>query len=221
MRPPADLAQARPRSSVRSRALVPAWALFALLATVSSSGAVELSSASYRHSAGAVSTVAAGGGRALSSAAAEPSFGPASLTIGTTSTVEPSGSSITLASLLPGFWAIAIGSFPTLDLDGDLLQFFLDPDDDGDGLEDAVETGTGFFVSETNTGTSPTTADSDRDGLLDGEEVLLGSDPNDELSPGPSARVPGLTPFFACVLVLSMLMGGIRLLDSRRRQPLC
>ena len=44
-------------------------------------------------------------------------------------------------------------------------------DTDGDGLSDLVETGTGTFVSATDTGTSPTNADSDGDGLSDQAEV--------------------------------------------------
>jgi len=45
-------------------------------------------------------------------------------------------------------------------------------DADADGLLDAVETGTGAFVSAGDTGTSPVRADSDGDGLRDGDEVL-------------------------------------------------
>jgi hypothetical protein len=44
-------------------------------------------------------------------------------------------------------------------------------DTDGDGLKDGAETGTGVFVSATNTGTSPLIADSDGDGLSDGVET--------------------------------------------------
>ena len=45
-------------------------------------------------------------------------------------------------------------------------------DTDADRLADCVETATGKFVSAQDTGTSPTSADSDGDGLLDGDEVL-------------------------------------------------
>ena len=48
-------------------------------------------------------------------------------------------------------------------------------DSDGDHLSDGVETGTGTFVSATDTGTNPTKADTDGDGLRDGEEI--GGDP--------------------------------------------
>lgn len=44
-------------------------------------------------------------------------------------------------------------------------------DNDGDGVPDRFETGTGIFGSAEDTGTSPTNRDSDGDGLSDGEEV--------------------------------------------------
>ena len=44
-------------------------------------------------------------------------------------------------------------------------------DTDGDGLGDLVETGTGTFVSKTDTGSKPTDKDTDKDGLTDAEEV--------------------------------------------------
>lgn len=52
------------------------------------------------------------------------------------------------------------------------------PDSDGDGLPDVYETGTGVYVSPTDTGTDPRVADTDSDGLNDGAEVLIhGSNP--------------------------------------------
>ena len=48
-------------------------------------------------------------------------------------------------------------------------------DTDGDGLSDGVETGTGTYVSATNTGTSPLNADTDEDGLADGVETNTGT----------------------------------------------
>jgi hypothetical protein len=45
-------------------------------------------------------------------------------------------------------------------------------DSDGDRLCNTVETNTGVFVSATNTGTNPFVADTDGDGILDGDEVL-------------------------------------------------
>jgi len=66
-----------------------------------------------------------------------------------------------------------------LDADGDLLtnlqeyQKGTDPrnaDTDADGFSDAVETGTGSWISSTDTGTSPFDPDTDDDLLLDGVE---------------------------------------------------
>ena len=50
-------------------------------------------------------------------------------------------------------------------------------DTDGDGLDDAVETNTGTFVSADDTGTDPGNPDTDDDGLNDGLEVQQGTDP--------------------------------------------
>ncbi len=59
------------------------------------------------------------------------------------------------------------------DTDGDGLLDFEDPDDDNDGLLDIVETDTGIYVDENDTGTDPLIADTDQDGLLDGDEVYF------------------------------------------------
>lgn len=52
------------------------------------------------------------------------------------------------------------------------------PDADGDGLPDRVETGSGIFVSPTSTGSASDRANSDGDRFRDGGEVFLGTDPN-------------------------------------------
>ncbi len=70
-----------------------------------------------------------------------------------------------------------------LDTDGDSDPDITDPDDDNDGLDDTVETGTGIYVSAFDTGTDPLIEDTDGDTHLDGDEVsgsALGyiSDPN-------------------------------------------
>ena len=56
----------------------------------------------------------------------------------------------------------AIGTDPT------------NPDTDGDGLSDGVETSTGVFVSISDTGTDPFNPDTDGDRLLDGVETATG-----------------------------------------------
>jgi hypothetical protein len=73
------------------------------------------------------------------------------------------------------------------DTDGDGLDDWLetevtgsdpnDPDSDNDGTEDGDEIAGG---SDPNDTSSPPTGDTDGDGLSDGEENALGSDPNDE-----------------------------------------
>jgi hypothetical protein len=52
-----------------------------------------------------------------------------------------------------------------------LASVCLAADTDSDGLDDAVETNTGVFVSASNTGTNPNAADTDGDGVPDGLEV--------------------------------------------------
>jgi hypothetical protein len=57
------------------------------------------------------------------------------------------------------------------------LMFTADSlDSDGDGLANSVETDTGTFVDENDTGTDPFDADTDDDGIEDGPEVTLGTD---------------------------------------------
>ena len=102
---------------------------------------------------------------------------------------------------LPDEWETANGTgVNTADAGGDadsdgltnMEEFLLGTrgnltDTDGDGYGDKAESGTGLWVSATDTGTSPITADSDGDGLPDGMEnpslawtgtTQPGSDPN-------------------------------------------
>ncbi len=67
--------------------------------------------------------------------------------------------------------------------DGDSEGNACDLDDDNDGLLDVVETGTGTFVSASDTGSLSFVADTDGDGILDGEEVANGWNPNNASSP--------------------------------------
>jgi DNA-binding beta-propeller fold protein YncE len=60
----------------------------------------------------------------------------------------------------------------------DTVSVIID-DMDGDGLLDGVETGSGVFVDENDTGTDPHDPDTDDDGLDDGEEVERDTDPHD------------------------------------------
>jgi hypothetical protein len=85
-----------------------------------------------------------------------------------------------------------IGDF---DKDGlaDLAEFVLgtDPsktDTDGDGLSDLIETGTGKFVSGTDSGSNPNKVDTDGDGLSDSAEVQgsIKTDPNKTDTDGDS-----------------------------------
>jgi subtilisin-like proprotein convertase family protein len=52
------------------------------------------------------------------------------------------------------------------------------PDTDQDLIPDSYETNTGIFVDGTDTGSNPNNPDTDGDGVIDGTEVDLGTDPN-------------------------------------------
>ena len=57
--------------------------------------------------------------------------------------------------------------------------YIVDLDIDKDGLLNAVESGTGIFVSQFDTGTDRLDADSDDDSVIDGDETQIhGTDPN-------------------------------------------
>ena len=183
-----------------------AAALLALAGPSLPAYAVEMTSASYTQIGGFTS---AGGNGALTSTAGAPTIGGAGVSVGQP-TAGPSGSSLDLTTAWSGFWPIVLGDAPTLDFDGDGIQAFLDPDDDNDGLEDAVETNTGLFLSASDTGTDPLDDDSDDDGILDGDEVLTGSDPNDSNDPIP-------TPVPAMPLVGLGALAALVILGARGR----
>jgi hypothetical protein len=87
-------------------------------------------------------------------------------------------------------------------------------DADGDGLLDVYETGTGVFVSATDTGTDPLTPDTDGDGVPDGTEVLVGTDPNDPFD--FAAPVPSLPGWGVAALAGLLLAAAARFRVSRR-----
>jgi len=64
-----------------------------------------------------------------------------------------------------------------------------DSDFDDDGLEDIYETGTGNWVSATDTGTDPSNPDTDGDGLSDGVETSTGA----YISPTDTGTDPNLS----------------------------
>lgn len=77
---------------------------------------------------------------------------------------------------------IATSNAAQVDTNSDSEGDACDPDDDGDGLLDTVETDTGTYVSPTDTGSDPLDSDTDDDGFLDSTEVFVGSDPNNASS---------------------------------------
>ncbi|MBU0677790.1 MAG: thrombospondin type 3 repeat-containing protein [Verrucomicrobia bacterium] len=66
----------------------------------------------------------------------------------------------------------------SLDTDGDGLDDEADPDNDDDGLEDIREISGSAFSPVTRTGHN--VADSDGDGMTDGQESVAGTNPQDE-----------------------------------------
>lgn len=153
----------------------------------------------------------------LSSTATTPRYSGTGATAGAPQPVGFTGSSSSLRTLASGFWPLVAGSFPQLDTDADGVPAYVDDDDDGDGLADAVETGTGVFVSASDTGTDPVLADSDGDGFSDGVEVAAGSDPNLAASiPNPLA-VPALVGPGLVALVVLLSFIGLVALEPRSR----
>ncbi len=186
----------------------PAFALawFSLLCAAGPSAAGELTSASFRLRG---ANLNGGSQAALQSTAPSPRFAASGVALGQSGALGFSGSGASLTSAAPGFWPIAAGEFPNLDLDGDGLQAFADPDDDNDGLLDVVESNTGTFVSAQDTGTDPLDPDSDADGFSDGVEVAAGTDPTEPGSnPGvsPAVAAPSLHGLGPLALLASALL---------------
>ena len=90
------------------------------------------------------------------------------------------------------------------DFDGDSISNALDPDDDGDGVDDVDEIGTHLSNS--------LDAETDGDGISDGDEVAAGTDPIDHLS--PLTIVPALNGFSRILLVL--LLAAVLALSRKR-----
>ncbi len=191
---------------------------FSLLLAAGPSAAGELSSATFRLRGANLN----GGSRAaLQSTAPSPRFAGSGVALGQSGALGFSGGAASLTSAAPGFWPIAAGQFPNLDVDGDGLQAFADPDDDNDGLLDAVETNTGTFASPQDTGTDPLDPDSDGDGFADGLEVARGSDPTQAGSvPPPLIATPALHGVAPLTLLASLLLvtAFARLRGAERRR---
>ena len=168
----------------------------------------ELSSPSYRHLGGSFDALAA-----TELTASGPRFTSSGSTLGPPGVVGFSGAAADLQTAAAGFWPIVAAAFPSLDVDGDGLPSYADDDDDGDGLLDAVETDTGTFASNDDTGSSPVLFDSDSDGFDDGAEVAAGSDPN--AAGSTPAAVPALPAAVAGLLALFLLAAARR---TRRLQ---
>lgn len=163
--------------------------------------ATDLSSASFRMRGAHESSV---GARALASSG--PRFSASGVSLGQADALGFAAGASSLTTAAPGFWPIAAGAFPNHDVDADGVPSWLDADDDGDGLADAVERDTGVFVSAGDPGTSAVLADTDGDGFDDDVEVVLGSNPNDpESTPAPAIPLlPGaLAPLLALALALA------------------
>ena len=93
-----------------------------------------------------------------------------------------------LANELPSDYDAAEGPTPGL---------VADADDDADGLEDAVETGTSIYVDSNNTGSNPLDPDTDDDGICDGPNAvppicIAGPDSTPNGDSGPSGIWIGL-----------------------------
>ncbi len=95
----------------------------AAMALSNGASALDLTSASYRIRG---SNVNGGGSTAMTSTAPSPRIGALGSSIGQAEALGFSGSSLTLISVVPGFWPILAGGFPTLDSDADFVPAYRD-----------------------------------------------------------------------------------------------
>ena len=114
------------------------------MALAGGASAGDLTSASYR--VRGLHPASIGPARTTSTSSI-PHFSGSGVSLGQGDALGPAGSAVNLTTSWPGFWPIAAGALPALDLDGDGRQSFLDLDGDGDGLLDVVETGTGVTIT--------------------------------------------------------------------------
>jgi len=192
--------------------MVLASALAGCALCAGAASAADLTSASFRMRGAHESAL---GARALVSSG--PRFSASGVSIGQGDAIGFAGGAATLTTSAPGFWPIAAGDFPNHDADGDGIASWLDTDDDGDALSDAVETNTGDYVSPSDTGTSAIDADSDGDGFGDGVEVDEGSDPTDPDSTPDAPEVPLLPGAWLPALALALALAPHALRTLRRR----
>jgi uncharacterized repeat protein (TIGR02543 family) len=106
-------------------------------------------------------------------------------------------------------WRYGFESIPTYsNMDFGFRVARSDVDTDSDGLTDSVETNTGVFVSESNTGTNPNNADTDADGVPDGLEVKEKTSPVDATKFNSFSK--GMTAFYPFDGVLNDQSGNNR-----------
>ena len=112
-------------------------------------------------------------------------------------------------SNIPTFGEDSRGELYFSTITGDIFRI-VDPDSgpvdlDQDLVGDKYETGTGVFVDETDTGTDPTDPDTDGDGVYDGIEIELGTNPTDpfEFPPLSVSRGWLVTVGVACAIFIT------------------